>query len=259
MKAIIRRVIQYPLDLVGLQLIRKPTTFAHPYYLRHNQRRQEHLASLNLDIAHKSVVEIGAGVGDHTEFWLDRKADILITEARAENLKILRARYPANKVQELDMDQLENVKLNRDFEIVYCYGLLYHLGKPAEAIEFMARHCSSMLLLESCVSVGDDESVNLVSEVKDPTQSFSGTGCRPTRVWVHNQLKKYFNHVYMPVTQPAHPEFPLDWKKKDHTPLTRAVFVASRTAVDNELLTSRIPDKQYLTLPEAVEAGSIRK
>ena len=45
--------------------------FHGPHYLKHNQRRQEHLATLGLPLAGRSVIEMGAGIGDHTEFFLD--------------------------------------------------------------------------------------------------------------------------------------------------------------------------------------------
>src|SRR5580704_12589348 len=54
--------------------------FGSPWYQRHNQRRQEHLASLQLDLVSKSVLEVGAGVGDHTFYFLDR--DCTVVSAR---------------------------------------------------------------------------------------------------------------------------------------------------------------------------------
>lgn len=47
----------------------RPTAERHfhsIFYLRHNARRQEHLATLGLDLGNKSVLEVGAGIGDHT-------------------------------------------------------------------------------------------------------------------------------------------------------------------------------------------------
>ena len=38
-------------------------TFRNPHYQRHNRRRQEHLASLDLDLRGKTVLELGAGLG----------------------------------------------------------------------------------------------------------------------------------------------------------------------------------------------------
>ena len=37
-------------------------------YQQHNQRRQEHLTTLGIDLFDKSVGETGAGIGDHTIF-----------------------------------------------------------------------------------------------------------------------------------------------------------------------------------------------
>jgi 2-polyprenyl-3-methyl-5-hydroxy-6-metoxy-1,4-benzoquinol methylase len=215
------------------------------FYLRHNQRRQEHLASLRLDILNSSVLEVGAGVGDHTSFFLDRGCKVVSTECRETNLTLLRQRYPNIEVKKLDLDNPDR-NMTEVFDIVYCYGVLYHLKNPAEAIQFMSQRCRNMLLLETCISFGDGEEVNPCSESpKDPTQSVYGIGCRPTRKWVYNQLKLSFEHVYMPVTQPYHEEFPLDWTSREgHSILTRSVYIASRTNINNDLLIEGIPLRQ---------------
>ena len=49
-------------------------------YLSHNARRLEHLASLNLPIHGSSVLEVGAGIGDHTTFYTDRGCAVVATE-----------------------------------------------------------------------------------------------------------------------------------------------------------------------------------
>jgi len=217
------------------------SSFHGHHYLRHNQRRQEHLASLGLPIAGASVLEVAAGIGDHTTFFLDRGCTVVSTEARPENLAMLRQRYPSMDVRQLDLDN--PVDLGRSFDIVYCYGALYHLYRPAEALAFMAGCCRRMLLLETCVSYGDHQAVNLVDEVAgDPTQSAVGRGCRPTRSWIHHQLRQLFEHVYIPRTQPNHEEFPLDWTAPPPpaTLLTRSVFIASRQPLENRQLTEEL-------------------
>ncbi len=219
--------------------------FHSEHYQRHNQRRLEHLASIGLDIANATVLEVGAGIGDHTSFFLDRGCQVVSTEGRPENLEILRYRYSNLQVRYLDLDNPDPT-FNEVFDIVYCYGLLYHLKKPAEAIEFMSRCCKKMLLLETCVSFGDEESINSCSEPAERVEySISGQGCRPTRQWVYNQLKKYFAFVYMPITQPNHEEFPIDWTSPSSTQtFTRSVFIASRQQINNELLIQNIVIKQ---------------
>lgn len=218
-------------------------TFHSFKYLRHNARRLEHLASLQLPLAGKSVLEVGAGAGDHSHFFLDRGCPMLITEAREENLQIIRQRYPQARAQALDMER-PSLPGDEQFDIVYCYGLLYHLADPARAIEFMAQHCRELLLLETCVSFGDDLQIHLcVEDAAEPSQAVSGNGCRPTRPWIVEQLRRHFPFVYLPRTQPWHEEFPLDWAKPK-AGLVRAVFIGSRQRLDNALLSDTIPATQ---------------
>jgi FkbM family methyltransferase len=225
------------------QIISPIRVFQSDHYMRHNQRRLEHLASLNLGIHNTSVLEVGAGIGDHSSYFVDRGCRMVITEGRPENLDVLKSRYPELDIRHLDMESPDS-NMHELFDIVYCYGLLYHLNKPKEAIEFMSQHCQNMLLLETCVSFGTEESINPVNEPADsPTQAVSGEGCRPTRIWIYNQLKQYFEFVYMPITQPNHEEFPLTWEQypTNNGTLTRSVFIASRQKLQNDILVEGIP------------------
>jgi hypothetical protein len=125
------------------------------------------------------------------------------------------------------------------FAIIHCYGLLYHLKNPDQALDFLGKQTSKMLFLETCVSFGQNEEINLVKENQyNPTQAYSGTGCRPTRPWLFKKLKTLFEYVYIPKTQPNHEEFPLDWiaPEKHSASFQRAVFIASREKLMNESL-----------------------
>jgi len=208
-------------------------------YLRHNARRLEHLASLRIPVRGMTVLDVSAGIGDHSHYYIDRHCAVTLTDVRPENLRCLRTRYPRHEIQFLDMERPGPIK-GSPFEIVHCYGLLYHLAHPEQALEFLNAQCTRMMFLETCVSFGDDKEVNPVTEDgADPSQAFSGTGCRPTRRWVFEKLQGLFDHVYLPTTQPNHEEFPLEWSapEKHLAPLKRAVFICSRSAMDNPRLT----------------------
>lgn len=215
-------------------------------YLRHNARRLEHLASLRIPVAGMSVLEVGAGIGDHSQYYIDRGCFLTITEGRAENLEYLRARYPDKNVGFLDMENPFPVD-GSPFDIVHCYGLLYHLGAPLQALEFLGQSTKKILILETCVSFGEREEINLVPEIKEsPSQACSGTGCRPTRSWLYKQLKNLFEYVYLPKTQPNHEEFPLNWTvpSKLQDSLSRAIFISSRERLDNDMLVQSLIDIQ---------------
>lgn len=218
-------------------------TFGAHHYIHHNQRRQEHLASLGLPLARRRVLELGAGIGDHTTFFLDRDCEICVSDGRAENVAFLRRRYHWMRVELIDLEQPLTFK--NPFEVVYAYGLLYHLSDPASAICKMASLCTDLLLLETCVSPGDGLAVNIVTENHaDPSQSVSGTGCRPTRPWIMQTLREHFPHVYVTTTQPWHAEFPLDWEAAPTDQLTRSVFVASRRPLNLPTLSATLLQHQ---------------
>jgi Methyltransferase domain len=220
------------------------------HYLRHNQRRQEHLASLDLPLAGRTVLEVGAGIGDHTTFFVDRTCAVTVTEPQAQNLAILRQRYPDLDVRPLDLNDPPDEPIAVD--VVYCYGLLYHLERPAEAIAWMASCARDMLLLETCVAAGEHDDIYPFFETPaDPENAITGRGCRPTRAWVRRELATRFAHVYVPLTQPWHEEFPLDWTRPELSDrsLIRAVFIASRQPLANHLLTEELPVRQTHEAP----------
>lgn len=220
--------------------------FRSDHYQRHNQRRQEHLATLALPIASRGVLEVGAGIGDHTSFFVDRGCRVTATDGRAELLEVLARRHPSVATVAWDVEGPAPRAL-APHEVVYAYGLLYHTRNPATVLASMAKLCSGLLLLETCLSYGSGSECPIVDEyAHDPTQALSGRGCRPTRAWVLDTLREHFPHAYMSRTQPWHEEFPLDWTRpagSEEGRLVRAVFVASREALDESRLSPRVLDR----------------
>jgi 2-polyprenyl-3-methyl-5-hydroxy-6-metoxy-1,4-benzoquinol methylase len=226
--------------------------FTHYHML--NRVRLEHLASLDMPACQGArVLEVGAGVGDLTSFFLDRGCEVTTTDVREENLAILRARFAGNpkvSVAQLDLEHPSNQwnGVQADFDVVFCYGVLYHLGKPASALTRLASWCKGVLLLETLVSFGDGSAINLTPEdARVHSQSMHGLGCRPTREWVLRQLRGHFACAYLPTTQPAFEEFPTDWEGGEVWPSerpARAIFVGSRMPLESRLLTTVIPRKQ---------------
>jgi SAM-dependent methyltransferase len=164
---------------------------------------------------------------------------------RPENLDILRIRYPEKRIESLDMEKPSKSSLiNERFDIIHCYGLLYHLHDPAQALAQMGRWCVEAVFLETCVSPATHSKINpLPEDLLSPTQSYVGVGCRPTRQWVFEELKKHFEFVYLTKYQPNHEEFPIDWEDKNlhKSPyLMRSIFVASHKPIQNNLLSDEL-------------------
>lgn len=108
-----------------------------------NAARQAHLASLGLDLAHKRVLEVGAGIGLHTPFFLERGCEVLVTDGNAENVGEIRRRLANVQSAQLDLEQDGAIDTLGAFDIVYCYGLLYHLSNPEAAIKKLVPRTAS--------------------------------------------------------------------------------------------------------------------
>lgn len=215
-----------------------------------NRARQAHLASLGLAIEGKSVLEVGAGIGLHTPFFLDRGCNVVVTDGNKENVAEIRRRHPGLRAECVDLDDDSDLTSLGTFDIVYCYGLLYHLADPDRALKRIASACRGMLLLETCVSLGRFSEVTFLEDFRGNNQATTGVGCRPTRYWIMEKLKEYFGNAYHTATQPDHPDFPLNWDAPETRLLYRAVFVGSRQPVSSATLTTDIPRVQTRHAPQ---------
>ena len=207
-----------------------------------NSARQNHLASLHLDIAGKKVLEVGAGIGLHTPFFLERNCDITVTDGFSNNVGEIKRRHPTLNSFVLDLEQDSSLEHLGFFDIIYCYGLLYHLRNADTALKRMSE-ISNVLLLETIVSTSTGDDIAFLADHGGNNGSIIGNACRPSRLWILNQLKKYYNHGYITATQPNYPDFCSNWSTVTRS-ATRSIFVASKTAIDNPLLMTTVPMTQ---------------
>src|SRR5438128_2400444 len=112
--------------------------FLAPEALRINEARLAHLASLELDLVEKNVLEVGG-------------CEVLSTDGSPANVAEMIRRYPARQLGILDLDQPCGLSGVGRFDIIYCYGTLYHLRDPAGALARLAEICDGQILIETLV------------------------------------------------------------------------------------------------------------
>lgn len=206
--------------------------------------RLNHLESLNLPLNNLSSLEVGAGIGDFTEFLLKKNCTVDSTDAREDLVQHIKNRFSEDKRVNAFLLDMENPKTTKKYDIVFCYGLLYHLKNAEQAIDFMASVCKKFLILETCVSVNKNNHLNHISEdAKNPTQSIYGLGCRPDRKWLFQYLNGHFKFVYMPYKQPSHPQFPVKWDNINPANNNRSIYICSHEKIENELLNQGFLEK----------------
>lgn len=221
-------------------------TFDTSDYIEINRARMIHLASLELPVEKKRVLDVGCGVGHLAQFFVDKGCEVVCVDGRSENIDSLRSRYPGLEahVANVEMEPLSQLGL---FDIVFCYGLLYHLENPLWALRNMASVCKELLLLETIVC---DHTLPLV-RIDDESVAFSqaliGVGCRPSPSYVVLAASRAgFPFIYAPKRPPEHKDFQFEWRndlesRRDGRNL-RCVFVVSRTELQNPRLVSLIND-----------------
>lgn len=220
--------------------------FFNAHYQEHNRARLDHLNSLGIPLSDSRVLELGSGPGDHTGFYETRGCEVVAVDSRQECLDTLVQRFPNVRTMRCDLNEPDPLRKLGSFDIVHCYGILYHLEKPQTLLRYMGEVCTGVAIVETCVTAARAWAVELVDEIlEDWTQSSTGRASRPTRQWVFDELGRYFPFVYHTKTQPSHAEFPTDWNNLAGTPpLIRSVFVASKRPLELPTLSSKLLDVQ---------------
>ena len=94
--------VKLAFDIVSIN--NKGRIFHSHHYLRHNARRFTILASLRIRVAGISVLEVGAGIGNHSHYYIDRGCSVMITKALSENFNYIKMRNPHKNLQFLDQE-----------------------------------------------------------------------------------------------------------------------------------------------------------
>src|SRR5580693_7462919 len=78
--------------------------FDSPDALAINTARMEHLDSLGMTIAGRTVLDVGCGVGRLAQFFVERGCKVVCVDGRAENITDLRSRYPGLEAHVADVE-----------------------------------------------------------------------------------------------------------------------------------------------------------
>ncbi len=222
--------MSHPIDPITLDC------FAGTEAQRLAARRLEHLSSLGLGIRECRVLEVGAGVGDLTAYFLDRKCRVLATDARDSFVECIRRRHgkhPGAAVSTLDLSRPE-LSRSATFDIVHCWSLLHLLANPAQAVVDLGRVCGGLLLFEGIVDADAGEHVRFVkADLTAADGTLAGKECRFTRGWIRERIREAMQYVYEPAKPPFHPDYTSQSAARAPTPgiRRRAVLIGSRREI----------------------------
>jgi 2-polyprenyl-3-methyl-5-hydroxy-6-metoxy-1,4-benzoquinol methylase len=228
--------------------------FYYPGALHINSKRLEFIGKLNLNLSNKKILETGCGgKGDITSYLLQHTNNIILSDAREDNIDYLKLNLHRTlyKLNENKMSTGQNLEkyvwdMNEDLpskisvDIIFCFGTLYHLNNPDKALFNLSNICKEYCVISTATNGSDkDNDINFIPEFQEKAQSYTLTGCRPSRKWVFNKLKKYFKYVYAFKKQPNHPDFKKEWPTVE---TCRFMIIGSHIELKNENLTTNLPN-----------------
>jgi SAM-dependent methyltransferase len=205
-----------------------------------NTARMDFIRGLDLPLQGRRVLDVGAGVGHFARMYADGGAQVVAVEGRPDNVRLLRERHPDVESHVGDVQEMSLEALGR-FDIVHCFGLLYHLDSPVAALRRLVRVCDGVLLLETMVCDADVPVMILADETRSVNQALAGLGCRPSPAFVALALNRVgFRCVYGAAMPPEHPDFTFEWRRDLSVARNgrnlRCVFVASHRPISSERL-----------------------
>lgn len=202
-----------------------------------NIQRVRHIEKLKIDWSGQSVLDMGCGTGYFAKHFEKNNAKVTFADARSQNLEEAKLRAPIGKAIQFNIEKDPIEKLGF-FDIVFSYGLLYHLENPMSAIRKLSLVCKSILLIETIICDHTLPVNQLVLESPHVNQALHGIGSRPSPAYIILSLRNAgWRWIYTAKNPPDHPDFHFEWKNNleysRHGKNLRCFFLASRSPLNN--------------------------
>ena len=216
-----------------------PRVFQLPVYMEARANRLRNLFYYvdPHSLRGKRVLEAGCGTGELGEEFVKLGCRVVSIDATAEYIQELKTKYPAREACVVDLDAFDPTPLGA-FDIILCFGLLYHLWKPTRFLSVCAS-IAEEIYLDTMMCDSEEITYYLMRE-QGADQAFSSVGCRPTDAWVRlvmNQLGFEVRDISSALANwEADSPAVFDWVPQNDQSLKRGaaylrrMYICSRTA-----------------------------
>lgn len=187
------------------------------------------LERLMLENDIRRACDVGCGVGVFSQRLAALGIDVLGVDGREENVAEAGLRCPNCRFEVGDV-QSSAVRKIGSFDLVFCFGLLYHLENPFAALRNLAAMTNNILFLSTRFVPGEKCSYVLYDEGAGRDQSLNYVAVIPSRPAFLRMLYEVgFANVYGVNELPRHEEF---IGSQNLVPC-RTLMVASRNELDH--------------------------
>ena len=191
------------------------------------------IPALKSSLGIKTALDLGCGLGHFTSFLSEMGLDVLGVDGREENVLESRRRYPHLKFEVADAQDPRLSSLGQ-FDLVFCYGLLYHLENPFATVRSICKMARKLVTVEGVVYPSPEPVLVLLDENSAEDQGLNYVAYYPSEAALAKMLAKSgFPECYLPATTPDHAVYRLG--KGGYR--QRTILFASPTALNSDSLT----------------------
>jgi SAM-dependent methyltransferase len=179
-----------------------------------------------------TVLDLGCGVGHFSNILKNMGFKVVGVDARTENVEEARRRYPELSFAVADAEDPGLRKLGT-FDLVFCFGLLYHLENPFRVIRNISAMTSKLGIMEGICYPCAEPVLSLLDEGKLEDQGVNYMAFYPSEAALVKMFRRAgFSECYLPSEMPAHPEYQQDQLGFRR----RTLLVASKLALASSAL-----------------------
>jgi SAM-dependent methyltransferase len=174
-----------------------------------------------------SAIDVGCGVGEFSKFLSDMNLRVVGVDGRTENAAEAKRRFPQIPFITADAENLPVPDIGT-FDLVLCFGLLYHLENPFRMIRSLYSLTSKVLIAETMCTPDSNPTMDLLDEGVSENQSLNYVAFYPSEPCVIKMLYRAgFPFVYRLKRLPMDELFGKTvWRKR-----LRTIVVASKTSL----------------------------
>jgi SAM-dependent methyltransferase len=189
---------------------------------------QTFLPELQRQLGLRTAIDVGCGTGFFSEFLRDSEFRVTALDGRKENVEEAQRRVGNVDFRHADVEDQSLPTLGL-FDLVLCFGLLYHLENPFRAIRNLFALTKKVLIVES-MCVPDESSLlylldegNLEDQALNYIALYPSEGCLIKMMW-----RAGFPYVYSFRNLPDHDLF-RDTRSRKRS---RTMLVGSQVRLD---------------------------
>jgi SAM-dependent methyltransferase len=240
-----------------------PRIFDAKHYELLNSSRaavvSELLSEVKNQLNLRTAVDVGCGLGFFSRLLQSLGLDVTAVDGRQGNVEEAERRSPGVAFRQFDAEDPRLRELGQ-FDLVFCFGLLYHLENPLQALRHLHAMTRHLLFVEGVIFPGDEPTMALVEEEIHEDQGLNHIAFYPTEACLVKMMYRCgFETVYGLAEQPKHPDYHCNGDARR----VRTVLLGARSPIASRLLVGMrersTPIRPWDSLSGVAEPGALRK